>query len=376
MEKIKILFLIPNLAHGGAEKVLVNLVNNMDREKFDITVQTLFDVGVNKQYLSEDIRYRYSFRKQFKGNSVLFSMIPKKLLYRFIVREKYDILVSYLEGPTVRIVSGCPYADTKKVTWIHIELGDDQKFKVGFRTKKAADKAYRSFDKIVCVSGTVKEVFEKSAGTDYGNTCVLYNTNETAQIIEKSAEPVDDVVFEKDTVNVCSVAKLMYSKGYDRLVRVHKRLTDEGIKHHIYLLGIGEMKEELEKYLSENGLTDSFTFLGYKDNPYKYVAACDMYVCSSRREGFSTAVTESLIVGTPVVSTLCSGAVELLGENNEYGIVTENSEDGIYDGMKKMLTDEKLRADYAALAKERGKRFSTGKTVAAVEEMLIGISGK
>lgn len=66
--------------------------------------------------------------------------------------------------------------------------------------------------------------------------------------------------------------------------------------------------------MAENNLTDTFTFLGYRDNPYKYVKKADLYVCSSRREGFSTAVTEALIVGTPVVSTNCSGAYELLGK--------------------------------------------------------------
>ena len=93
-------------------------------------------------------------------------------------------------------------------------------------------------------------------------------------------------------------------------------------------------------------------------------------MCSSRREGFSTAVTEALIVGTPVVSTNCSGAYELLGDNNEYGIVTENDEDALYDGIKKMLTEENLLQHYKEQAIVRGRRFSTEKTVKAVEDML------
>lgn len=93
-------------------------------------------------------------------------------------------------------------------------------------------------------------------------------------------------------------------------------------------------------------------------------------MCSSRREGFSTAVTEALIVGTPVVSTNCSGAYELLGDNNEYGIVTENDEDALYEGIKKILTEENLLQHYKEQAKVRGQRFSTEKTVKAVEDML------
>lgn len=369
----KVLFLIPSLGHGGAEKVLVNLVNNMDREQFDVTLQTLFDEGVNKQYLKPDVRYKSFLKRSFRGNNTLFAHIPARWLYRMIVKEKYDTVVSYLEGPTTHIVSGCPYAETKKVAWVHIELGDDKKYASGFCSKKAATKAYRDMDRIVCVSETVQEVFEKTAGIHFANIGVLYNTNETKQILEKSQEPVDDVTLKADEVNVVSVAKIMHTKGYDRLAAVHKRLMEEGLRHHIYLLGVGEEQKAIEDYLQENGLQDTFTFLGFRDNPYKYVAKMDLYVCSSRREGFSTAVTEALIVGTPVVSTCCSGAYELLGKQNEYGIVVDNSEEGIYEGMKRMLSDAELRRHYAEQAKERGTEFSTEKTVQSVEGMLLSL---
>ena len=153
-------------------------------------------------------------------------------------------------------------------------------------------------------------------------------------------------------------------------MKIHKKLLDDGIKNHVYILGIGEEQEKYEKYLKDNHLEDTFTFLGFRDNPYKYVKNADLYVCSSRREGFSTAVTEALIVGTPVVSTNCSGAYELLGDNNEYGIVTENDGNALYDGIKKILTENGLLEHYAKQAKIRGQRFSTEKTVKAVEDML------
>ncbi len=366
----KVLFLIQDLGHGGAEKVLVNLVNNMDKSKYEVHVKTLFDTGVNRQYLHEDVKYIPGLKWQFKGNSHLFKHIPAKWLYKFFVKEKYDIIVAYLEGSATRILSGCTDKNTKKVAWLHIEVSNPIKSFISFKNIESAVNAYKSFDKVVYVSQTVGDTFEKVCNNKFDNGIVLYNTNETAQIVQKSKETIDDVVFDKDTVNICSVAKIMHTKGYDRLVRIHKRLIEEGYKHHIYILGLGEDKDELQKYLDENNLTDTFTFLGYRDNPYKYVSACDLYVCSSRREGFSTAVTESLIVGTPVVSTCCSGAYELLGYNNEYGIVTENSEEGIYNGLKRMLDDKKLRENYATQAAVRGQKFSTEKTVDAVQEMF------
>ncbi|MFR1065188.1 glycosyltransferase [Intestinibacter bartlettii] len=365
----KILFFIPNLMHGGAEKVLVNLVNNLDKDKYDITLQTIFDVGVNKQYLNEDIKYKYVFKKLFRGSTTIFKLFSPKFLYKYLIRDEYDIVISYLEGPTARIISGCPY-NSKKVSWIHIEMNDEQKFALGFRDVNEARKCYSKFDGIICVSDTVKQIFLETSKLNELNVDILYNINETEQIIEKSKENVDDVIFDKNTVNICSVGKITKTKGYDRLARVHKRLIYEGMNHHIYILGIGEDEDKINKYIKENNLQDTYTLLGFRDNPYKYVAKCDLFVCSSLREGFSTAITESLVVGTPVVSTLCSGAQELLGYNNEYGLVVENSEEGIYEGIKKLLEDKESLVYYKQKASERGSFFSKEKTVKAVEDMI------
>lgn len=370
----KVLFLIPTLGYGGAERVLVNLVNNMDHDKFDITVQTLFDEGIYRDKLSDKVHYKTTFfKKQFRGNTTLLSFIPARLLYRLIVKGRYDFIVSYLEGPATHILTGCKHKETKRIAWVHIELNSGKLFKQGFKTKKEAVKAYKSFDKVVFVADSVRKAFENCAGVMFSNTQVLYNTNETEQIRTLAMEPVSDIAFDRNTVNVFSVAKLMHSKGFDRLVRVHKRLLDEGLAHRIYILGEGEKRQELENYISENRLEETFVLLGFKENPYKYLSQADIYVCSSRREGFSTAVTEALVLGKPVVSTCCSGAYELLGDNNEYGIVVENSTDGIYEGLKTMLEDSELRKKYAEAAATRGKTFSKDETVRAVEEMLISL---
>lgn len=373
MNKIRVLFFIHDLSFGGAEKVLVNLVNNMNHNKFEVTVQTMFDVGVNKQNLSKNMRYIPGFPFMFRGNSHFFKMFSPKFLYKVFVREDYDIVVSYLEGPPARIISGCDKENTKKICWLHIQMDDVERYNAGFRNNKETNKCYNKFDKLICVSNTVQESFKNIASKVHVPIEVLYNTNETDEIKEKSKEFIDDAKFEENIINVCSVAKITETKGYDHLAHVHKKLIMEGLKHHIYILGVGEQRQEIEKYLKDNNLSDSFTFLGFKKNPYKYVANCDLYVCSSHREGFSTAVTESLVVGTPVVSTLCSGAQELLGYNNEYGIVVENSEQGIYDGLKYMLTHPDELKNYKQKAIERGQYFSKEKTVKAVEEMLLDL---
>ena len=133
------------------------------------------------------------------------------------------------------------------------------------------------------------------------------------------------------------------------------------------------MAQQFEQFSVENRLDDRVTMLGYQTNPYKYVEKCDLFVCSSYSEGFSTAATEALIVGTPVVTTLVSGMKEMLGENNEYGLVTENSEDALYQGIKFFLDNPNLLKQYKKQAEIRGKMFSTANTVQAVEDMLLSL---
>lgn len=366
----KVLFLIPNLMHGGAERVLVNLVNNLDKNKYDITLMTIFDTGINKDFLNSNVKYKYILKHQFRGNSHILKLFSPKLLYKTFIKDDYDIVISYLEGMTARIIAGNDDPLCKKVCWIHIELNGEKMISNGFRNITEARNIYSKYDKLIAVSETVKDIFIENIKLQNLDIEVIYNTNETEQIKEKSLEYVDDVHFDNNVINICSVAKIIYAKGYDRLMKVHKRLMDESIMHHIYLIGVGDEQETIEEYLKENNLEDSFTFLGFKKNPYKYIRRCDLYICSSRREGFSTAVTESLVVGTPVVSTLCSGAQELLGYNNEYGLVVDNSEEGIYQGLKKMLTDKELINYYKERAIERGKKFSKKNTVKAVEDLL------
>ena len=370
---IKVLFFIPTLDRGGAENVLVNLVNNMDYDKFDITVRTLFDQDSQKDSLNKSIKYKSFLKNQFKGNSRIFARVSASYLYKKIVKDKYDVVVSFLEGPTAHILCGCPYKDTKKVAWIHTAFENERGFYAGFSSKRKAIESYKQYDMLVFVAKMARERFEWFAQGELTQSCVLYNVVESEKIRRLSKEVVTDIEFDKDVLNLISVGKIQPVKGYDRLAKIHKRLIDNKIKVHTYIIGVGEQKAEIDKYIDENKLGDTFTFLGFKYNPYKYLAKADLFVCSSRREGFSTAITESLIVGTPVISTNCSGIYEQLGERNEYGVVTDNDEDSLYSGLYRLLTTPNLLSHYRKQARIRAEMFKKEKTVSAIEEMLIGL---
>lgn len=365
----KVLFLIHDLGPGGAEKVLVNLVNNMDPQQFEITVMALFGGGVNEQFLKPHIRYISCFKSMIRGNSHLMKLLTPRQLHDWLIKDHYDIEVSYLEGPSARIISGCPYADTKLVSWIHVEQHSKAIAAQSFRSYAESVQCYGRFHQTVCVSEYVKQDF-LSLYPDLRNVRVLYNTNETAQIIAQAKEPVESGIFRDGEIRLCGIGKLMPIKGFDRIARIHKRLREDGFPVHTYILGEGSERAKIEAYVNENDLSDSFTLLGYQTNPYKYLARCDLFLCASTAEGFSTAATEALILGVPACTVEVSGMKEMLGEDNEYGIVTENNEDALYDGITSLLVDPDKLAHYKKMAGIRGRDFHTQKTVRAVEEML------
>ena len=367
----KILFLIHDLGQGGAEKVLVNLVNNMDRSKFDISVTVLFGGGVNEQFLKPDIHFHAVFPKEVPGNSKLMKLLTPKQLHKLCVKEHYDIEASYLEGPSARVISGCQNPDTKLVSWIHVEQHNMDKLARSFRNEKEARTCYNRFDQTVCVSEYVHDDFCRIL--DFQKPCrVLYNTVESNQILALSGEAAPGLA-DDGKIRLVAVGTLKESKGYDRMLRIIKRLREGRYPVHLYILGIGPEQQMLEKYVSDNALDDSVTFLGYQTNPYQFVARCNLFICASHAEGFSTAATEALIVGTPVCTVEVSGMKEMLGDNNEWGIVTENSEDALYLGIQRLLDDPALLTNYKEKAAQRGKTFSTENTAKAVEEMLVNL---
>lgn len=366
----KILFVIHDLHHGGAEKVLVNLVNKMDKRKFDITVMALFGGGVNEQFLKKDVKLIICHKRAIRGNSKIMKLFSPRFLFDYYIKDKYDIIVSYLEGPSARIVSGCSDKDTKLISWIHVEQHDRDTACKAFRNYKEALECYRKFDCTVCVSEYVKKDFQSIFPVE-NPVYVLYNTNETDQIRELAKEPVDDILFKDDEIKLVGVGKLMPNKGFDKLARIHARFIREGYKVHTYILGEGPGRNRIEKIADENGCADTFTLLGYRTNPYKYIVKCDIFVCSSVAEGFSTAATEALILGVPVVTTKVSGMEEMLGQNNEYGIVVGGTDENkLYIGLKAMIGSTENREKYQDKSMERSKIFSKENTVSEVEKLF------
>lgn len=362
----KILFFIPTLGGGGAEKVLINLVNNLSKEKYDITVQTLFDIGINKRFLSNDIKYISVFKKRVRGNIHFLKLFNREFLFKKMIKDQYDIIISYLEGPTTRIVSGCTNPNTKLINWVHTEMRNLKEFKSSYRSEKEMKKTYEKYDMTIFVAESTRENFMKFTGFKLKQEKVIRNIIDIKDIIIRANETNEE---EKRRLTLVTLARLTQSKGYDRLLRIHKRLLDEGIEQDLWILGEGEERKKIEEFVKENSLYESVKLYGYKENPYKYLKQADIYVCASYIEGYSTAVTEAIIIGKPVVTTNCSGMHELL-ENGKYGLIVENKEEALYNGIKKMILNKEIREQYEKLSLVRRKYFEIEKQLQQINEIL------
>ena len=200
------------------------------------------------------------------------------------------------------------------------------------------------------------------------NSIIIHNPIDRHYIL-KSAEKNNISQPQKNLPIIISLGSLIDVKGYDRLLKVASRLKDDGFTFNLYILGNGPKKNELNRFIENERLSTFVSLLGYQENPYPFLKLSDIYVCSSYAEGYNTAITEALVLGKPVVSTECSGVKEQLGENNEWGICVENSEEGLYNGLKQMLNPE-IRDYYKKQAAIRGRDFTLEKSMNEIYHLI------
>ncbi|MBE6801504.1 MAG: glycosyltransferase [Ruminococcaceae bacterium] len=368
--KIKILFYIDTLIGGGAEKVLRNLVNSMDYNKFEITVQTTFKEDVS-DYLNKEINYRYCYKTQNSISRLIFrAEAATGLVYPLHIKDDYDIEVAYLEAASTKIMAGSTNKKAKKLAWVHcnLEKNTDDVSEYVAKTKLW----YQKFDKVICVSKNVHYSFSELFGSTPPSE-VIYNTVDDNEIIQKAICDLPAGI-KKEKLTLLAVGRLSTPKNYPRLLKSVKTLLNEGFDFELWILGEGNLRHEIENLIKEYAIQDHVKLLGFYDNPYPFIKTADLSVCSSDYEGLSTFVTESLILGKVVVTTDCGGMDELLGEN-EYGIITENNDEAFTEGLRKILSNPQLLDEYTKKAQTRGQQFSKEKLTAQTENLFFDTLG-
>lgn len=375
----KVLFVIESLSGGGAEKVLTVLLKHIDKTRFDITLCTVVETGVYmdevKKYVSCTSILGSPDRKTFLGKAwyrfkyrCVYNWLPMKWVYRLFVPKGNEVEIAFVEGFATKLMAASTNKKAKKLAWVHIDLAMNPwtlSHDV-FMNKDEEGRAYLKYDQIIAVSDTVRKNFIERYAFNPKKITRIYNPLDKDDILSKSKESLDESTGIKNKIRFITIGRLVPQKGYDRLLQVAKRLVTEGFDFELWILGDGEQRTNLNRYIKDNRLGCYVKLWGFKSNPYKYLKVCDYFISSSRSEGFSLVIAEAMILGLPVLSTYCSGPNELLAEG-EYGMLVENSEDGLYEGMKRILKTPSLITDYAVRSLNRSISFCLERTISMIE---------
>lgn len=336
----KVVFGITCLELGGAERVLIDIVNNLV-DKYDITIFTLYGKGEFLNQLNKKVKVESMYSKKYEELSKFEKLKMslkmsngslRKLLYDKYIRGKYDVEIAFLEGPMTWIFSTPSTA--KKIAWVHNDI--EKIFGTGRRAelkKSLNNKAYNSYSKIVFVSKDNMKRFSEIYPNNNVDKLIIKNYLDKDIVLEKSKDKIEGL--DHSVPCFVQVSRLVSQKGLFRLLDVHRKLIDDGYKHKIYIVGDGPIKSDLQILIAEYDLVDSFILLGQKENPYPFIKDADYFILTSLFEGYGMVVLEAEILGKYIMIT-DTAAREAL-EGYKYGEIVSNDFDGIYDGLKKVI---------------------------------------
>lgn len=369
-----ILFFIESLSGGGAEKVLVTLLKHIDYTKYRITLLTLVDTGILKNDIDfSKIVYctiiketnnpilKFWYKVKYK---LIYQYLPASIVNKWIIPQKgIDTYIAFTEGYCTKVLA---YTSKKKIAWVHIDLKAlpwtiNEHIYTNIEEEKTA---YQKFDKVICVSNSVKSIMEEEYGLK--NTSTIYNPIDTISILKLSNEECN--IKASNSFNIISIGRLTYQKGYDLLIPIISKLIKKGLDIHLYLLGEGSERSKLEQIIKEEQISNHIHLLGYIKNPYPIMKQMDLFVCSSRSEGYSLVIAEALSLNIPIISMNCSGPNELLANNN-YGVLCNNYTI-LEKEIEKTYTNKEYWIELKTKATKGNHRFKIIKTITEIENLF------
>ncbi len=351
---MRILVVNDLLQGGGVEKLMKDVVMYFRKEHEVAILTDKKDADFDKIYPS-DVKYFYQMEEDYpKGrNKLERRLIARKRrnteakLKEEIRSMNFDVLLCMKESWIMWMAITYGEYIPKRIAWVHTDYNKSYYTKEWY-TPEQEIRMMQRYQHVVCVSQVILDSIKDVIG-DPGNLVRCYNPLDVKDILEKAAEPVEDIQRSERPLFV-TVGRLNLQKGYDILLEVCNLLNKEGYQFDVWIIGGGEswnkyqVQHDLENQIFRYKL-DNVYMLGYKSNPHKYVKQADWFLSSSRYEGFSYVSQEAAIIGKPLVLTECAGVMELLG-SRENGIVMENSFAGIYYGMKEALNHPEMAQEY------------------------------
>lgn len=381
----RILIFNDSLTLGGTELLLIDLLNHLSEKGCTITLllpqPSTNDILLKRVPPSVTLKYLYKsetsrLRKKLGENlMIFFPRIFSRI--KGIKSSDYDKVICFKECFYSRILSKM---NVCKILWIHNILYqrtykiDSFKERLAVwlnkRQIKTTQNSYTKFDKVICVSDTCKNAYINilyNENTPKQKIVVLYNAIDLSKVVNKSKEPIENL--PQGITKFILITRFSPEKRVDRLIDASNRLVQEGYNFLVYIIGEGLDNEEMESNLTRLNLNNVVTLLGRIDNPYPYIVQSNWLLCVSERESFSLVLLEAMALKTPVITTNCGGPADIV-DNGRYGILVDNSSEGVYKGMKKVLDNPALSVEYSRDLDKALQRFDYDAWLKKVDKAL------
>lgn len=390
--KKKVLFVMSSLRNGGAERSLINLLQLFDYNLYDVDLLLFQQEGMflnqlpkEVNLISENIKLHILYKTKSGGiiewKHLLLSMLHvyatvcskmkeknelRSRQYRWnhyynksieVLNTSYDVAIAYIQGEATYYLVDKVIAD-KKIAWVHTDYSKIEPYK---------DMDYRYFekvDKVVSISDACLDSLKKEFPALADKVCMLPNLTSSV-VVRNLANAFYPPEFNKKITQFVSVGRLHKVKGFDLAIKAAAILKQHGLRFKWYILGNGELKDELEKMIQKEEVSDCFELIGAKENPYPYMKNADVVVQTSRFEGKSVVLDEAKILGCPIVVTNYPTVHDQI--SSDEGIITELTPEGIASGVEEVL-DKKTKFSEFLLANEYGNQHEIQGYYKLIEE--------
>jgi glycosyltransferase involved in cell wall biosynthesis len=381
--KKSILFSIDSLHCAGAEKSLTTLLSLIDYSKYEVDLMMFGHGGALEELVPKEVnilkplKYTQFTEKSLKESIIYtlkkgtYKMLKSRIGFSLAIRnkqysnaqkarilwqktssviednpKKYDIAISYAQGLPTFYVADKINAD-KKFAWVNVS------YRLKDEDKEFQCKYYDKYEKIIAVSHSAKDVFLETFPKYKDKVEIIYDINDF-NLISKMADMENGYDDKFDGIRLLTIGRLANQKGYDIALEACKILKDKGIKFKWYALGKGPLKSEIEKYIKENDLQDYFKLLGVKSNPYPYIKDADIYVQTSKFEGFGLAIAEARMLNIPVVTTEFDAVYNQMIQGKN-GLVVKQDPFAVADAIELLLNDKDLYQEIQEFQKNEKK---------------------
>ena len=373
--KKRILFIVNSLAGGGVEKVLITLLKNFDYTRYYVELLLVYNEGVYLEEVPREVKVNYLYPKSLSiREKINYNLLAKfgidygyKLMMIQKRLKKYDTIVSFVHGLSLKYHSYIIKNGKKNISWVHTDMYNNHNYIGHFFTERQEKEAYGKMDKIIFVSNDAKKQFERLYPDIFTKKEVILNPIEK-DFIAKYRRGYKKYLNDR-CFNIVSVGRLNKDKAFDRLVRLGKQLKDDGYDFFINIIGEGEERDRLEDLILEYGLDNYVSLRGFLKPPYEVMADSDLFVLVSNVEGFSLVVCEAFCLGLPVVVTRTTGPIELI-DNDKYGLLIDHNDESIYKAVKRMIDNDSLREYYHKRSLERSEIFNVEDVINKVYTIL------